>query len=165
MRQVPSRAELVDSKNRLNLLIGLILTNVVTLPTLVTLVGDLRRPSFSPQNAWFWLALCCLLALGLVVSLIGLLRGVHWGHFAWSQAILSFLVFINYIGWYRRELDYARMGPDPDAIYQGPPVATWSGLLLLVMLWLLAGFLPLALWKLKGWVKARRNASKRAAPG
>lgn len=93
----------MHSKNRLNLLVGLILTSIVTVPTLVTVSGDLRRPSFSPQNALSWLALCSLLALGLVVSLIGLLRGVHWGHFAWSQALLSFLVLIIYVGWYRRD--------------------------------------------------------------
>lgn len=141
---------------RRNLIVGLILTGIVTIPTLTIVSGDIHRPSFSPENAWFWLGLCCLLAFGFAISIIGLTRQIHWGHFVWAQAVLSFLVLMIYIGWYRRELDYAKMGPDPDAIDQGPPVATWQGFALLALVWLVAGFLPLALMQLRRRLAARK---------
>lgn len=147
-------------KKRLNLLIGLTLTSIATLPTLMIVLDDARQPSFSPDNAWFWLALLILLACGFVISMIGLKRKVHWGYFAWSQTILSFLVLILYVGWYRKELDYAKFGPDPDAIDKGPPVATWPGFLLIVLMWLIVGFLPLALIVLGRWRKARKCSSR-----
>jgi hypothetical protein len=146
-------------KNRLNLLVGASLTCIVTLPTLTIVLGDSRQPSFSSGNAWLWLALLILLACGLAISAIGLIRKVHWGYFVWSQAILSFLVLIFYIGWYRRELDYAKLGPDPDTIDQGPPMATVQGFLFLVLMWLIPGFLPLALMGLRKWRKERKCAA------
>ena len=146
-------------KNRLNLIVGASLTCIVTLPTLTIVLGDARQASFSSGNAWLWLALLILLACGLAISAIGLIRKVHWGFFVWSQAILSFLVLIFYTGWYRRELDYAKLGPDPDAIDQGPPMATVQGFLFLILMWLAPGFLPLALIKLRRWLKSRKCSS------
>jgi hypothetical protein len=151
-----------DKKHRLNVLVGVVLTCLVTLPTLTIVSGDARQPSFSADNAWFWLALQALLASGLAISTIGLVRKLHWGYFAWSQSVLSFLVLMIYIGWYRRELDYVKMGPDPEAIDQGPPIATWHGFAFLVLMWLVPGFLPLALMALGRWHKARNSPS---APG
>jgi hypothetical protein len=150
----------LNKKNRLNLLVGVALTGIVTLPTLTIVLGDARQPSFSPDNAWAWLASLILLACGFAISTIGLMRTIHWGYFVWSQTILSFLVLILYIGWYRRELDYAKLGPDPDAIDQGPPVATWQGFLFLVLMWLIPGFLPLALMGMGRWYKARKYPSR-----
>jgi hypothetical protein len=147
----------MEKNNRRNLLFGLLLTGVVSLPALITVVGDSRKPSFSPENAWYWLALCCLPVLGFILSVIGLLRGIHWGHFAWSQSILSFLVMVAYVGWYRRELDFVKMGPDPDAIDKSPPMASSTGLLLVVVLWLVPGFLPLVVARFWKWHKARRG--------
>jgi hypothetical protein len=149
----------VEKKNRLNFFVGLILTGIVTLPTLTIVLGDIRRPSFSPENAWAWLALWCFLAFGFVVSIVGLMRKVHWGHMVWAQTILSFLVLTVYIGWYRRELDYVQMGPDPGAIDQGPPVAAWPGFLLFVFMWLVAGFLPMALSRLRRRGKPQDSVS------
>jgi hypothetical protein len=147
-------------KNRLNLLVGASLTCIVTLPTLAIVLGDARQPSFSSGNAWLWLALLILLACGLAISAIGLIRKVHWGYFVWSQTILAFLVLIYYIGWYRRELDHAKLGPDPDTIDQGPPMATVQGFLFLVLMWLVPGFLPLALMWLRKWRKERKCAAR-----
>ena len=89
--------------------------------------------------------------------MIGLMRGIHWGHFVWSQSILSFLVLVTYVGWYRRELDYVKMGPDPDAVDKSPPVASLTGLLLVILFWLVPAFLPLVMVKLRMWLKGRRR--------
>lgn len=154
-----------DKQNRINLLIGLALTTIVTLPTLTIVFGDAKQPSFSSDNAWLWLAMWTLLVCGLVISTIGLIRKVHWGYFVWSQTILSFLVLILFIGRYRSERDYAKFGPDPDEIYQGPPDASWLGFLLFVLMWLAVGFMPMALMKLWRRHKARKCPSRQESAG
>lgn len=150
----------LDKKNRFNLLIGSVLTTLVTLPTLVFVFGDAERPSFLPNNAWLWPALWILLLCGLIISLFGLVRKVHWGYFLWSQTILSFLVLIIYVGRYRTDRDYARFGPDPDAILQGPPEVSWARFLYLVLMWLVVGFMPVMLMRLWRRYKARKSRSR-----
>lgn len=149
----------LDKKSRINLLIGSVLTTLVTLPTLVIVFGDAGQPSFLPINAWLWPALWILLLCGLFISIAGLLRKVHWGYFLWSQTILSFLVLIIYVGRYRTDRDYARFGPDPDAILQGPPEVSWVRFSLLVLTWLVVGFLPVILMSLWRRHKARKSRS------
>jgi len=127
------------------MLIGLISVSVVSVPAFMLLATEFRRPAFQLANAWFWIALLGLMAFGCTVSILGLMRGRHWGHFVWSQATLSFLVSMIYIGWYRRELDYAKMGPDPDALYQGPPIASGQGFLILVLVWAVIAWSPRAM--------------------
>lgn len=147
----------LDKKNRINLLIGLVLTLLVTLPTFVIVSGDAERPSVLPINAWLWPALLVLLLCGLCISLFGLMRKVHWGFFLWSQTILSFWVMILYVGRYRADRDYVKFGPDPDAIYQGPPEASLAGLSLLTFVCLAVCFMPLASRSLWRWYKARKT--------
>ncbi len=141
----------------LNMLVGLILTGVVSAPAFMLLATEFRRPAFAPTNAWFWIALLSLMAFGCAISIVGLMRRRHWGYFAWSQTALSFLVSMIYIGWYRRELDYAKMGPDPEALYQGPPVASLQGFLILALVWAVIALSPVALTALMSWMKSRRG--------
>lgn len=150
----------LDKKNRINLLIGSALTTLVTLPTLVIVFGDVKQPSFLPGNAWLWLAMWLLLLGGLCISMVGLIRKVHWGYFLWSQSILSFLVLILYIGRYRTDRDYAKFGHDPEAIHQGPPEASWVRFLYLVIMWLVVGFMPVILMGLWRRYKVRKSCSK-----
>lgn len=150
----------LDKKSRTNLLVGSTLTTLVTLPTLTIVFGDVKQPSFLPNNAWLWLALWMLLLGGLFVSLIGLLRKIHWGYFLWSQTMLSFWVLIIYIGQYRADKDYVKFGPDPDAIYQGPPETSWLRLLFLILIWLVIGFLPLTIRSLWRGYKRRKSRTR-----
>ena len=83
------------------------------------------------------------------MSKLHLRRRVGCGYFIWSQTVLCFLVSMSYIGWYRRELDYVKMGPDPDALDQSPPSASLTGFAVLVLMWLVVGFLPLAIRQLR----------------
>lgn len=145
--------------NRLNQFVGLVLTSLISAPALSLLSMEFQRPAFAPANGWFWIALLCLVGLGFAVAIIGLRRQVHCGYFIWSQAIASILVSSVYIGWYRRELDYVKMGPDPDALDPGAPSATPSGFLILLVAWLAIGFAPLAI----GWL-ARRIGTRRSSP-
>lgn len=73
--------------NRFNLIMGSVLTILVTLPTFV--IGDAKDSSFLPHNAWLWPSLLILLICGLLFSLFSLMNKVHWGFFLWSQSILS----------------------------------------------------------------------------
>jgi len=125
-----------------------VLTGIVSGLAFSLLANELRRPVFSPANAWFWLALVFVLAAGFVISTIGLLRRIPFGYFAWSQTVLSFLVTMVYLGWYRRELDYVKMGPDPDALNKGPPEASALGFLMLLLIGLAAALLPAAMMRL-----------------
>jgi hypothetical protein len=147
---------MAPGRNRRNLVVGLALITLVSAPTLSLLLSEFRRPAFAADNRWLWLALACCLPLGFGLSAIGLRQRIHWGYFVWSQSVLAFLVSILYIGWYRRELDYMSMGPDPEAADQGPPVASVSGALILVLVWLVAGHLPLAIRALIQWFRARK---------
>jgi len=150
----------LDRKSRFNLLIGLVLTTLVTWPTFELLfAGDAKQPLFLPINAWLWPALLILLLCGLLISLFGLMRKVHWGYFLWSQTTLSFWVLIIYLGRSRADRDYARSGADPDAIYQGPPEVLWYRFVFLVLVWLVIGFLPLVLMNLWTRHKARKSRS------
>jgi hypothetical protein len=149
----------MNKKNLINLFVGLVLTSILTLPTLMILLADARQPSFFPDNAWLWLALLIFLVCGFVMSVIGLICKIHWGYFVWSQTILSYLVLILYLGWHRRQLDYAKFGSDPDAIHNGPPTATWNGFLFFVLMWLVVGLLPLGFMELKKWRKRRRDTT------
>lgn len=151
-----------DKKYHFNLLTGSVLTILVTLPTLVIVSGDARQPSFSPANAWLWPALLVLLLCGLVISLFGLMRKLHWGYFLWSQATLSFWVLIIYLGRSRADRDYAGFGADPDASFQGPPAALWYRFLFLVLVWVVIGFMPLILRTLWRWYKARKSRSEQS---
>ena len=146
--------------NRLNLFIGLVLTSMISVPILALLSAEFQRPAFAPDNAWLWIALLCLIPLGFAISLIGLRRRIHCGYFIWSQLIASILVSSIYIGWYRRELDYVIMGPDPDAFDQSPPSATLSGFLILLLAWLAIGFLPLAIRSLVLRIRARKSSPR-----
>ncbi len=152
----------LDRKNCINLLIGSVLVTMVTLPTLLIVFGDARQPSFLPNNAWLWPALWILLLCGLFISMFGLIRNVHWGYFLWSQTILSLLVFVIYVGRYRSDRGYARFGPDPDSILQGPPEVSWGRFLCLVLMWLLVGFMPVILMRLWRRHMVRKSRSRDA---
>lgn len=148
----------LDKKNLSNLLIGSVLTILVSLPTFeFVFLDDAKQPSFLPVNAWLWPTLLILLVCGLLVALFGLMRKVHWGYFLWSQTTLSFLVFIIYLGRSRADREYANYSADPDAPFQGPPEVLWYRFAFLVLVWLVVGFLPLALRYLWKWHKARRS--------
>lgn len=125
-----------------NLWIGLVLIGIVSLPTYGLLSGEFRHSVFSQGNAWFAIALLCLQTAGIVVAVIGLKRGLPFGYPAWSQTVLSFLVLVTYIGWHRRELDYAQA---PATFEQGPPEATAYGLGIVLLIWAGAALLPLAI--------------------
>lgn len=150
--------------NRLNLLVGIATTGLISAFAIGLLLNEYRRPVFTPDNAWLWFSLLSLMPFGFVIALIGMLRRIGCGYFIWSQLVLSFLVSIIYIGWYRRELDYVKMGPGPDALDQGPPSATLSGFMILLLAWLLIGFLPLALRQLLRWYRARKAPARKDVP-
>jgi hypothetical protein len=152
-------------KNRFNLLVGLVLITLVTLPTFVIVMSDASQPTFLPVNAWLWPTLLFVLLGGWFVALFGLMRQVHWGHFLWSQTTLSFLVLVIYVGRSRTDRVYARFGPDPDAFVQGPPEADWSRVLLLFIVWMIVGFLPLVLRSLWKRYKARHSSSNEGGAG
>ncbi len=63
--------------NRFNLIMGSVLTILVTLPTFV--IGDAKDSSFLPHNAWLWPSLLILLICGLLFSLFSLMNKVHLG--------------------------------------------------------------------------------------
>lgn len=142
--------------NRLNLVAGTLATGVPSILTIGLLLNEYQRPVFAVHNAWLWFALLGLIPLGFVAAFAGLLRRIGCGYFIWSQLVLCLLVSSVYIGWYRRELDYVKMGPDPDALDRGPPNATLFGFMLPVLMWLVIGFMPLAIRQVKRWLDARR---------
>ncbi|MRR51452.1 MAG: hypothetical protein EG825_11140 [Rhodocyclaceae bacterium] len=143
--------------NRLNLLVGIAATGLISAFAIDFLLNEYRRPAFSPDNAWLWFSLLSLIPLGFIIALLGMLRRTGCGYFIWSQLVLAFLVSLVYFGWYRRELDYVKMGPDPEALDQGPPIATLFGLTFLLITWVLIGFMPLALRQLIRWYRARKS--------
>ena len=156
----------VARKNRLNVLVGLVLISVVSIPTLTIVHADMDQPAFGPNfapaNAWLWLGFQLLIAFGFVLATLGLVRRIHWGYCVWSQAVLSLVILLAYIGWMRREDDYRRW-PDPDD-FSGPPEATWTGFLWLGLFWLVPGLLPLALRTLNRYLKARKSSPSAADP-
>lgn len=138
--------------NRFNFLIGFGLLSIVSTQAGLIVWGDAR--SFSPQNTWLQPALLILLACGLVASTIALTRKVHWGYCAWSQTVLSFLVLQMYIGWIRRENNFR--------VYKGEdgspfPIASFPGLLRLVLLWLAVALFPVAVKAAVRWIRARNR--------
>lgn len=151
---------MTTTANRLNLILGALLTGVLSLLTIGLLLNEYQRPVFAAQNAWLWFALMGLVLLGFAVAIAGMRRRIGCVYFIWSQLVLCILVSSVYIGWYRRELDYVKMGPDPEALDRSPPSATFSGFLIPVLLWLVVGFLPLAIRQLR-----RRLAARKAAQG
>lgn len=146
------------SGNRVNLIVGALITALLSFVAIGLLLNEYRRPVFSAQNAWLWFALLALVPLGLVVAIVGLRRRIGCGYFIWSQTVLCFLVSMSYVGWYRRELDYVKMGPDPDALDQRPPSASLTGYAVLVLMWLVVGFLPLAIRQLRRRKQAKDPA-------
>jgi hypothetical protein len=145
--------------NRLNLLVGIVTTGLISVIAAGLLLNEYQRPVFAPDNAWLWLSLLLLIPFGFIIGLVGMLRRTGCGYFIWSQLVLAFLVSSIYIGWYRRELDYVKMGPDPDALDQGPPIATLSGFMFLLLAWVLIGFMPMVLRHL-----LRRYRAKKSLP-
>ena len=150
--------------NRLNLLAGIVTTGLISAIAFGLLLNEYQRPVFSPENAWLWISMASLIPLGFIIALVGMLRRTGCGYFIWSQLVLSFLVSSIYIGWYRRELDYVKMGPDPDALDQGPPSATLSGFMFLLLAWLLIGFMPLAIRQLLRRYRARKAQAPENVP-
>jgi len=139
-------------RNRLNFPIGFALISAVSIPVALFVFGD--AGNFSPPNAWLQLALLLWLACGFGASTIGLTRKVHWGYCAWSQIVLSFLVLLIYIGWVRRESDYRQLpNPDDSAI----PIASFTGLLWFVVIWLAAALLPVAIRTAARWIRAHHG--------
>ena len=151
-------------ENRLNLYFGLSLTILISIPPLGLLSNELRRPVFYPDNTWLWIALLGLVPLGIAVAAIGLSRRIRCFYFIWSQLVLSVIVSVAYVGWYRRVLDYANMGPDPEALDQGPPCATAAGFMILLFTWLAVGLAPLAIRGLIRWIRARRSPAMADKP-
>jgi len=145
-------------KGAVNLIVGLVLSGVVSVVPVNLLLYEANRQLFSPHNAWLWLALLFLLAIGCAASLLLLLRTIHWAYCVWAQTVLSALVSLFYLGLMRRE-DSFRRYPDPDAYDQTAPTASVTGVLLLVLLWLVIGFMPLALSALIRWIRARKRVS------
>lgn len=156
----------VMKRNRLNVLVGLLLISVVSIPTLTIICADMDQPTFGPNfapaNAWLWLAFQLLIVFGFGLATFGLIHRIHWGYCVWSQAVLSFLVLLAYLGWMRREDDYRRW-PDPDDL-SGPPEATWTGLLWLGLFWLVAGLLPLALRTISRYRETRKSSPSSSDP-
>ena len=153
---------MMSTGNRLNLMIGVAMTGLVSCLVIGLLLNEYRRPVFAAHNAWFWFALMGLMLSGFVVAIAGLLRRIGCGYFIWSQLVLSVFVAGAYIGWYRRELDYVKMGPDPDALDRSPPSVSVSGFMILLLMWLVIGFLPLAIRQFRRWIVARKDASAAA---
>ena len=58
-----------------------------------------------------------------------------------------------YIGWIRRESDY-RHSPDPE---ESAPIATFAGLLRVVVIWLAVALLPFGARTAARWIRARRR--------
>jgi hypothetical protein len=96
-----------------------------------------------------------LLLCGFAIAFIGLKNKIHWGYLLWSQATLSLLVLVLYIGHFRRERDYANHGPNLELESYGPPEASVEGFIFFVQLWLAIGFAPLAFKKLWVWLRKR----------
>lgn len=149
--------------NRLNFVVGALVTGVPSILTIGLLLNEYRRPVFAAHNTWLWFALMALVPLGFAIAIFGLLRRIGCGYFIWSQLVLCLLVSVVYIGWYRRELDYVKMGPDPDALDRSPPSATFPGFMVPVLLWLVIGFLPLAVRQIRRRQVKRRLDARRAA--
>ena len=148
----------LDKKNLINLIIGLVLTSLVTFPTFDFMYySNSKQPSFLPVNAWLWPTLLILLLSGLLIALFGLLRKVHWGYFLWSQLTLSFWVFLLYLGRSRADRDFPNFRGDDDAPLEGPPEVLWYRFAFLVLVWGVVGFLPLALRYLWKRYKLRRS--------
>lgn len=147
---------------RLNLLVGVVITGLISVLTLGLLLNEYHRPAFAPGNAWLWAGMVGMVLLGFVISLLGLRRRIGCGHSIWSQLVLCFLISSVYIGWYRRELDYVKMGPDPDALDRSPPTPTLSGFVILLLAWGVIGFLPLAIRQSIRWYRARSSSRKDA---
>jgi hypothetical protein len=139
-------------RNRLNFKIGLALISTASIIPAFLISGGSRY--FSAQNSWLWLAFLLLLASGFGLSTAGLTRKMHWGYCAWSQIVLSLLVLSSYVGWVRRESDYRHF---PDPVANDIPIASFTGFLWLVSIWLAVALLPVAIGTAVRWIRAHQR--------
>jgi hypothetical protein len=134
----------IEKSSRIKIGVGLLLICLVSLPTLLTMIGNHRNSTFIPGNHWLWWAFLVVLACGYTLSVTALLRHVQWGYCVWFQTVISFMVLITYIGWWRREMDFIQ-GPHDPEISLAPPEALWSAYLVILLITLAVGLLPLAI--------------------
>lgn len=145
-------------KDTIRLLAGLMMLGLVSASPLGLLLWSGPRMYPAPENSWITLAYLFLLGGGFGISAILLMRRVHLGYCVWAQAVLSFMIFIAYYGFLRRE-DSFRRYPDPEALERIAPAASWSGVLLLALSAIALGWLPLALKVLLRRLRRDQNSS------
>lgn len=144
-------------KDLIKRLAGLLLLGLVSAAPLGLLLLSEPRMYLSPENSWLTLAYLLLLGGGFGICAILLLRQVHLGYCVWAQAVLSFMIFVAYYGFLRRE-DSFRRYPDPEALERMAPMASWSGVLLLTLGAIALGLLPLGLKVLLRRFRRHKNA-------
>lgn len=147
---------MIEKGGRIRFGVGLLLVNLVSLPTLLMMVGNHRNSTFIPSNHWLWWAFLGVLACGYTISVMALLRRVQWGYCVWLQMVLSFMVLVVYIGWWRREMNFIQGPRDPESSLASPE-ASWSAYLVILLIALAAGLLPLGIRSGVRWARAKRQ--------
>lgn len=147
---------MIEKPSRVKIGVGLLWVSLVSLPTLLTMIGNHRNSTFIPGNHWLWWAFLVVLVCGYILSVTALLRRVQWGYCVWFQTVISFMVLIVYIGWWRREMNFIQ-GPHDPELSPAPPEAMWSAYLVILLITLATGLLPLAIRFGVRWARAKHR--------
>lgn len=131
-------------KDTIKRLAGLTVLGLVSAFPLSLLLRSGPRMYPAPENSWLAVAYLILLGGGFSIAAILVIRRVHLAYCVWAQAVLSFMIFVAYYGFLRRE-DSFRHYPDPDALERIAPAASWSDVMLVALSAIALGLFPLAL--------------------
>ncbi len=147
---------MIEKANRFGFGLGLFLISLVTMPTLMMIIGNHRNSSFSPTNHWLWWGFLLTPVCSYALSVAALRRKTGWGYCLWFQTVISFMTLIVYIGWWRREMDYIQ-GPHDPEFNSASPDASWVAYLVILLVMLTVGLLPIAIREIINRVKRRKD--------